>query len=328
MRTSIVIPAYNAARCLPETLATIVAQTTAPDEVIVVDDGSVDGTADVASAHPVVTRVLTRENGGICPARNDGIEASTGELVFNLDADDLWHPEYLERMIGLMTDHPEASSGFARYRPWVDPIESPAAWESSLDRSVVVHDATSYHHAMMDGLPVLPSFHVARRNALRRIGSRPYVEHHRQGEAAYFCGLLAAIGPVVEHRAALGRYRMHATAVTGDEMDAARRIVPCVADLRRVLAERSDLEVPDRTRRRFDRHVAAWYRRCGRRLGGGGERREGRSLLLRAALLGDRRAWLQLGASWCPGLDRRVWVEAWRPPPARRETGSEAWSVE
>ncbi len=328
MRTSIVIPAYNAAQCLTTTLDTVSAQSLAANEVIVVDDGSADDTANVASAHPVVTQVLTRENGGICPARNDGIGVATGELVFNLDADDLWHPEYLERMVGMMRDHPEASSGFARYRPWVDPVESPAPWEQSLDRSVAVHDAASYHHAMMDGLPVLPSFHVARMDALRRIGPRPYVEHHRQGEAAYFCGLLAALGPVAEHEAPLGRYRMHATAVTGDEMDAARRIVPCVADLRRVLAERTDLEVSPEIRSLFDRHVATWYRRCGRRLGGGGDRREGRSLLLRAARLGDGRAWLQWGASWFPAIDHKVWVAAWRPPPARRQSGSEAWSVD
>ena len=245
-----------------------------PDEVIVVDDGSVDSTAEVASAHPAVTQVLTRENGGICPARNDGIAAATGELMFNLDADDLWHPEYLERMVRMMCDHPNAPSGFARYRPWVDPVESPAPWETSVDPDVTVHDSASYHHAMMDGLPVLPSFHVARSEALRRIGARPYVESHRQGEAAYFCGLLAALGPVVEHTAALGRYRMHADAVTGDEMDAARRIIPCVDDLSSTLKSRTDLGVPDEVVRTIDRHVAAWYRRCGRRLGGGGSKAE------------------------------------------------------
>ena len=299
-----------------------------PDEVIVVDDGSVDGTAEVASAHPAVTQVLTRKNGGICPARNDGIEAATGDLLFNLDADDLWHPEYLERMVRMMRDHADAASGFARYRPWVDPVESPAPWEPSVDDGTTVHDAESYHHAMMDGLPVLPSFHVARSTALRRIGDRPYVESHRQGEAAYFCGLLAALGPVAEHPAALGRYRMHADAVTGDEMDAARRIIPCVEDLRSTLRSRADLDVPNEVRRILDRHVAAWYRRCGRRLGGGGSTAEARALLWRAGRLGDRRAWPQLLASHLPWIRDRVWVDAWRPPPARREAGTEAWSVE
>ncbi len=328
MQISIVIPAFNAAKVLKQTLDTVAAQTQAPDEVIVVDDGSVDDTAGVASAHRSVTQVVTRENGGICPARNDGIELATGDLIFNLDADDLWHPEYLERMVRMMTEHPEAPSGFARYRPWVDPVESPEAWESTLGRDVVVHDASSYHHAMVDGLPVLPSFHVARADALERIGARPYVEHHRQGEAAYFCGLLAAMGPVAEHVAPLGRYRMHAMAVTGDEMDAARRIVPCVDDLYDVLRDRTDLEIPADVRASFDLHIASWYRRCGRRLGGGGERREGRALLTRAGRLGDRRAWLQLLASVVPVVRSKVWVSAWRPPPARRNSGSSAWSVD
>ncbi len=328
LSSSVVIPAYNAATFLAKTLDSIAAQTCPPTEVIVVDDGSRDETASIASAHPAVTRVIRRANGGICVARNDAIEIAAGELVLTLDADDLWHPHYVERMTAMMAAHPDACSGFARWRGWLHPAETPAPFEADLDDRCVVHDFASYDRTMLGGLPVLPSFHVARREALLRIGARPYPEHQTMGEAAYMCGLLAAMGPVVEHVAPLGRYRLHANALTGDEIDAARRVPPCLEDLRRTIASRVDLGIDASVRRRVDLHAAGWHRRCGRRLGGGGHVAEARRLLIQAAMLGDRRAMGMLAASLLPGMRRRVWVEAWRPDGVRREAGTEAWALD
>lgn len=328
LSTTVVIPAYNAASCLAQTLDSVAAQTRRPDQVIVVDDGSRDDTAAIATAHPAVTRVIRRDNGGICAARNDAIEIATGDVVMPLDADDLWHPLYVERMTAMMAAHPEAVSGFARWRGWLHPSEAPPPFEGEVGDTIRVHDFASYDRAMLQGLPVLPSFHVVRREALRRIGVRPYLERQNMGEAAYMCGLLAAMGPVVEHEQPLGRYRMHAAALTGDEIDAATRVAPCLDDLRRTVAERTDLSIDPQVRRLVDRHAAGWYRRCGRRLGGGGRKAEGRRLLRQAAGLGDGRAAAMWVASVMPVLARRVWVEAWRPETVRREVGTDPWSVE
>lgn len=328
LTSTIVIPAYNAGSCLGQTLDSVGAQTMAPHEVIVVDDGSQDDTVAIAAGHPAVTRVIERENGGVCASRNDAIEIATGDLVMTLDADDLWHPEYVERMSRLMASHPDASSGFARWRGWLHPVEEPEPFEDAIDDATRVHDFAGYHEAMLAGLPVLPSFHVARREALERIGSRPYLEHQNFGEAAYLCGLLAAMGPVAEHVFPLGRYRLHANALTADELESARRVAPCVEDLLQVIASRPELGIDPETRRLVDRHAGAWFRRCGRRLGGGGHKDEGRRLLARAAGLGDRRAIAMLLASWLPGLNRRVWVSGWRPDAVQRESGTEAWTAE
>ncbi len=85
---SVVIPARNAARFLEEALASALAQEGGPVEAIVVDDGSTDGTAEIAERMGV--RVLRREHGGIGAARNRGVEAARGELLAFLDADDVW----------------------------------------------------------------------------------------------------------------------------------------------------------------------------------------------------------------------------------------------
>jgi len=94
---SVVIPAYNAAHFLPRSLASVFAQTLPPQEVIVVDDGSTDGTGEVAAA--LGARVIRQENRGLAAARNTGIQHATGEWIALLDADDLWAPEKLARQV-------------------------------------------------------------------------------------------------------------------------------------------------------------------------------------------------------------------------------------
>lgn len=95
MKIGVVIPAYNAARFLPRCLESVRAQTLQPDEVIVVDDGSTDGTAALAAE--LGAKVVRRENGGLSAARNTGIQSTSCEWIALLDADDLWAPEKLER---------------------------------------------------------------------------------------------------------------------------------------------------------------------------------------------------------------------------------------
>lgn len=100
---SVVIPAYNAAGLLPAALESVFNQTVRPHEVIVVDDGSRDATAEVAGRFPAVT-VIRQENGGPGAARNRGIHAATGEWIALLDADDTWLPERLERQLPYTQD--------------------------------------------------------------------------------------------------------------------------------------------------------------------------------------------------------------------------------
>jgi hypothetical protein len=102
---SVVIPAYNAASTLAETLDSVRGQTWRALEIIVVDDGSTDATAEIAGAHAAEDprlRILSLENGGVARARNAGIAASRGAFVAPVDADDLWHPEKIARQMAVM----------------------------------------------------------------------------------------------------------------------------------------------------------------------------------------------------------------------------------
>lgn len=92
---SVVIPAYNAERWIGEALDSVLAQTYPPTEVIVVDDGSTDGTRSVIQRYAGRVNYLYQENRGQAAARNAGIRAAIGEYIAFIDADDLWQAEKL-----------------------------------------------------------------------------------------------------------------------------------------------------------------------------------------------------------------------------------------
>jgi hypothetical protein len=113
-RVSVVVPLYNGARYIAETLTAIQSQTHAPLEVIVVDDGSADDGIDIVRAHPVGARVLEQANLGVAVARNRGMSEASGDWVAFVDQDDLWHPSHLERTLGWLRLHPGERIVFAR----------------------------------------------------------------------------------------------------------------------------------------------------------------------------------------------------------------------
>lgn len=96
---SVIIPCYNAAPFLCETLNSVLAQTYQPLEVLVVDDGSTDESAAIADSYGPPVRVIRQENQGESVARNRGIEEAQGEWIAFLDADDVWKPEKLEKQV-------------------------------------------------------------------------------------------------------------------------------------------------------------------------------------------------------------------------------------
>jgi glycosyltransferase involved in cell wall biosynthesis len=114
---SVVIAAHNAARTLPSTVRSVLAQTRPDFEIVVVDDGSTDGTAEaLRSVSDDRVAYVRQANLGPAAARNAGIERAAGEYVCLLDSDDLWLPDYLETM-GAALDA-DASAGLAFTDAW------------------------------------------------------------------------------------------------------------------------------------------------------------------------------------------------------------------
>jgi glycosyltransferase involved in cell wall biosynthesis len=101
---SVIIPTYNRAATLRRTVDSALAQTYQPVEVIVVDDGSADGTVDVLRSYGDRIHAITQPNGGPSAARNTGAKAANGEWLAFLDSDDVWKPEKIGRQVRMVTD--------------------------------------------------------------------------------------------------------------------------------------------------------------------------------------------------------------------------------
>src|SRR3954463_8415699 len=96
---SIIIPCFNAERYVGDAIRSALAQTYDSIEVIVIDDGSTDGSLKVIKSFGDAVRIESQPNAGACAARNHGIDLARGEYVQFLDADDLLHPEKIARQM-------------------------------------------------------------------------------------------------------------------------------------------------------------------------------------------------------------------------------------
>jgi len=104
---SCIVPVFNGERYVREALESILAQTHRPLEIIVADDGSTDGTGAIVAGFGERVRYVKQSNKGPATARNFGLSLATGDFVAFLDADDLWHPEKLERQLARFQNRPE-----------------------------------------------------------------------------------------------------------------------------------------------------------------------------------------------------------------------------
>lgn len=107
---SVVIPLYNKAGQVAHTLRSVLGQTFREFEVVIVDDGSTDGSADEArSVHDGRIRLVSQRNAGVSAARNRGVAEARYDLIAFLDADDEWEPTYLETQYNLYKKYPDCS---------------------------------------------------------------------------------------------------------------------------------------------------------------------------------------------------------------------------
>jgi glycosyltransferase involved in cell wall biosynthesis len=124
---SVIVPAYQAEVFLDEALESALGQDLGRVELIVVDDGSTDRTAEIAASHGA--RVLRRGHGGPAAARNAGLAVARGEFVTILDADDVWPVDRLSRQVEHLREHPELGIVLGLTEIFLTPCEPrPAHW--------------------------------------------------------------------------------------------------------------------------------------------------------------------------------------------------------
>jgi glycosyltransferase involved in cell wall biosynthesis len=125
---SVIIPAYNSAHWLPQSIDSVLGQTVTDLELLVVDDGSKDNTGEVVGRYvardPGRVRYLPQPNGGAAAARNNGIAQARGDLIAFLDADDWWDPGKLAAQRAVMDGDPDVAAVFTDVRMLRDGKES------------------------------------------------------------------------------------------------------------------------------------------------------------------------------------------------------------
>lgn len=171
-RISVVIPLYNKAAEVERALMSVVAQSLAPREIIVVDDGSTDNSAEiverVAMQHPEANiRLIRQENGGVSAARNRGIEEATGDYVALLDADDEWLSGYIAEVCRLMTYYPDSDA----YSTSFYIVNNGRRTAAPVPKSEGVIDPAE--EALKGRYPIIPSTATLRRSTLNAIGGFP-----------------------------------------------------------------------------------------------------------------------------------------------------------
>ena len=214
LTVSVIIPAFNSAKYLGEAIRSVLEQSHAPSEIVVVDDGSLDDTREIAQKYPV--KYIHQENAGPSAARNTGISNSNGELVAFLDADDLWIPHKLAVQLKAFKEHPEAGFSFSTIwnlyngdnpsiskAPYYPPqLES---WVREIGSSE--DDACgSVYELLLHKNCVATSSMVVRRSLIEQAGV--FDERLRGSEDYDYWIRLARLSPAVFIKQPISRYRI------------------------------------------------------------------------------------------------------------------------
>jgi glycosyltransferase involved in cell wall biosynthesis len=205
---SVIIPCYGQAAYLEEAIESVLAQTYAQVEVVVVDDGSPDNAARLSGRFPWV-RCVRQPNAGLAAARNTGIRESEGELIVFLDSDDRLLPRAIEVGVEELRAHPEAAFAFGRYRRVTGDGRRLENDEQPRPEADPYSVFLRYNYAGM------PATGVFRRSALEEAGN---FDETLRGAEDYDLNLrLARQFPVRAHADEVVEYRVHGSSMSQDQ---------------------------------------------------------------------------------------------------------------
>lgn len=168
-RVSVVIPAYNSEKHLAETLRSALGSSVGDLEVVVVDDGSTDRTAELAAGFGPRVRVMSQANAGMSVSRNRGINSCDSEFVALLDSDDVWHPLKVEMQMQALGSRPEHGFAFTNFSVWDGASQVGFCGEARTGAVDGEFDGWVYHRLIVTNW-ALPSSVLLRTSAWRELG--------------------------------------------------------------------------------------------------------------------------------------------------------------
>jgi glycosyltransferase involved in cell wall biosynthesis len=214
---SVVLPAYNVREHIGEAIDSVLAQGIEAMEIIVVDDGSHDGTADFVAEHYPAVRLYRKANGGAATARNLGMQQARGRYVAFLDADDVWLPGKLRIQLGYLEQHPDlrlVCGGFSFWLPddsgsFTDPAAAYPAITTAAPEPE--HSGWLYHKLLLANF-VWTSTVVMRRSLIEEIGL--YDESLRLGQDYDYWLRASRVTPIHRLGGVMALYRKHDNSAT------------------------------------------------------------------------------------------------------------------
>jgi glycosyltransferase involved in cell wall biosynthesis len=221
MNISVVIPAYNAAATIDAAIQSVLAQTINADEILVLDDGSADDTYLRLQAYESQITIIRQPNGGVAHARNCLCERATGEIIAFLDADDVWHPDYLETQCGALEKHPRAVASFVGHVSFAGGggYDWPEAVQPKLRAFEVIEPLNflaRYNHN--PGPFGSPTFCCMRKRVLTRMGREPFPVKVSGGDDFFLMNMLPFYGPVVYTEEPLAAYRVTPGSISSNRL--------------------------------------------------------------------------------------------------------------
>lgn len=215
---SVLIPAYNDAKFVGQAIESVLAQSLRDDlEIIVVDDGSTDNTADVVRSFGSAVTLLQQQNAGVAAARNHAIRHASGEYIAFLDADDLWHPRKLEMQVGHLRHCGRCVAVYCNkqeLRPDADGQWPEPQWRDEGLDAVCANPEQSgwlYRALLFDSIIHTTTIMVPKR-IIDQIGWID--ESLRKGEDLDYWLRLSRLGEIHMMDAVLSSYRIHPASLT------------------------------------------------------------------------------------------------------------------
>lgn len=157
MKVAVIIPVFNCQAFLPAALGSVRVQTRAPDEILVVDDGSTDG-APAWLAAQADLRVITQSNRGAGAARNAAVKATDAAVLAFLDTDDLWRPTHIEQHLAHLRADPLLEAVFGRVEQFHDGQVRREQYDGYIPSAMVIRRDAFLRVGWFDETPGLPEF--------------------------------------------------------------------------------------------------------------------------------------------------------------------------
>jgi glycosyltransferase involved in cell wall biosynthesis len=232
MTISVLIPAYNAASTIKATLDSVLSQTVPPDEILIFDDGSKDNTSIILESYKSRIILFQDSNHGVAHARNFLCQQARGDILAFLDADDTWHPCYLEAQMKMIENYPDAVAWFTEHEDIVGlgDFKWPKGADSQPINSELIQPVVFITRYNKTPLSFQMSCCCVRKGVVSQLSPEPF--RVTVADDTFFHNSLPLLGPVAHTTARLVAYRISESTLSSNRL----RMSILVVDVFKILA--------------------------------------------------------------------------------------------